>query len=238
MLKSLFIKATTSALLLGSLSVSADVTIDLFSDTQAILSVTGGGSAASSVLGGDIIGGERDIEVIAGTGVIASAEVFNDQLLIASSGGRGGSEVFSVEVQWDGIDGSSAVDTDGLFPSADFSQLNGFSAEVNNSDGSGSFDVTLWDTFGETAVLNLNFLPVGAPFGPPGPITFSIPFTLFTGINASLDLSSIGAIVLKLASEGDTDIRVAAIRAVPTPSTLAVLGLGLLGFAGFARRKA
>ena len=239
MLKSILVKTVITSLMLGSFSASANVVVDLFSDNQGLLQVVGT-SASSSAAGPDIIGGERDIQVIAGNDVRASAEVLNGSLLIASSAlnpqNPTADDMFSVEVQWDGLDNSSdlALPPAGLAPAVDFSTLSGFSATINSSDGAGFFAVTLHDTNNESAVLNLAFIPVS----PLAPATFSIPFAFFTGLNPALDLSSIAAVVLKLSSSGDTDISVDAISAVPTPSSLAVLGLGLLGFAGFARRKA
>ncbi|MDU0356344.1 PEP-CTERM sorting domain-containing protein [Paraglaciecola aquimarina] len=238
MLKSILVKTAVASLLLGSISASANQVVDLFSDDQAYFQASNSSNSASAT-GADILGGERDIALVAAKDARVSAEVRNNQLLIASSGLSGSGtiapdESWSVEVQWDGIDNSSVLDVDGLSPSADFSSLNGFTADINSSDGDGAFIVTINDTFGTSAIKTFGFTKVDLG----SPQTFSIPFSLFTAVSASLDLSSIGSIVLNLASSGDTDIRVAAIRAVPAPSSLAILGLGLIGFAGLARRKA
>ncbi|MDU0356345.1 PEP-CTERM sorting domain-containing protein [Paraglaciecola aquimarina] len=238
MFRTLLLRTTMAAFALGSISASANQVVDLFSDDQAYFQASNSSNSASAT-GADILGGERDIILTAAQDARVSAEVRNNQLLIASSGlGNGGAvpadESWGVEVQWDGLDNSSALDVDGLAPAADFSTLNGFSADINSSDGDGAFIVTINDTFGTSAIKTFGFTKVDLG----SPQTFSIPFSLFTAVSASLDLSSIGSIVLNLASSGDTDIRVAAIRAVPAPSSLAILGLGLIGFAGLARRKA
>ena len=106
-------------------------------------------------------------------------------------------------------------------------------AEILSSDGSGSFDITLYDTATNTATLSLPFIAVSVGF----PQSFTIPFALFSALNPLLDLSSIGSIQLSLDSSGDTDIRVAAINAVPEPSGIALMGLSLLGLAAAARKK-
>ncbi|MGJ8680881.1 PEP-CTERM sorting domain-containing protein [Paraglaciecola sp.] len=233
MLKSIFLKTAVASLMLSSLTASANQVVDLFTDNQDKVEIIGGvgGTDSDQVLGADIIGGERDIIVTAGTDTEASAQVTNNQLIIKSGDGYddNGSNEFTVEVQWDGLDDSSDLNTTpGLNPVADFDNLNGFSATINNSDGTGSFEVTLFDTVTSSTIL-LPFIAVSG-----APVTFSIPFAFFPLV----DLSDITAITLKLTSTGNTDIRVAAINAVSAPSSLAVLGLGLLGFAGFARRKA
>ena len=228
-------KVTALALALNSFAASANEVVDLFSDNQSLIQVSNT-SASSSVLGGDIIGGERDIEVTAGSDVRASAEVRNGQLLIGSNGlgaGTPGDDAFNVTVQWDGLDGSSALDTDGL-GGVNFSELFGFSAEILSSDGPGTFDVTIYDTSNvQSATLTLPFIAVAIG----SPETFTIPFNVFNAINPLLNLASIGSIQLSLDAEGDTDIRVASIRAVPEPSGLALMGLTLLGLVGVSRKK-
>jgi hypothetical protein len=236
MFKSILIKTALLSMMIGSLSASATTTIDLFSDDQAYQSITGG-VISSYANGPDVIGGERDIIITSGSNVTASTFVTGNELRIGSSSGTGGTltdNTFSVEVQWDGLDGgSSAVDlTPGISPAVDFSTLNGFSATINKSDGSGSFAIDLYDGTGLAAAVTLFFNSVASG----SPKTFSIPFANF--MPATIDLTTIKAIVLKMTAIGDVDINVASVMAVPAPSSLAVLGLGLLAFAGFARRKA
>ena len=235
MFKSFLVKSTVLALTLGSFTASANEVIDLFSDNQAFIQVVGA-SSGSSVVGVDMIGGERDIQVTAGSDVRASAEVRNGQLLIGSNGlggGTPGEDAFNVTVQWDGLDGSSALNTDGL-GGVNFSELFGFSAEILSSDGPGTFDVTIYDTSNvQSATLTLPFIAVAIG----SPETFTIPFNVFNAINPLLNLASIGSIQLSLDAEGDTDIRVASIRAVPEPSGLALMGLTLLGLVGVSRKK-
>jgi hypothetical protein len=233
MLKSILVKTALTTLLLGSLNASANVIVDVFEDDQDSQSIQGG-TTDNYAVGAGILGGERDIILTAGGRVTANSKVQFDELLIgsdAASSGTAAELTFTAEVQWDGIDGSSDLNlSPGIVPAADFSSLDGFSATVNLSDGSGSFEVFIYNAAGEETSVILPFSPVTAG----APVTFAIPFTLFS---PEIDLSQIVAITLKLTAMGNTDIVVGAISAVPTPSSLAVLGLGLLGFAGFARRK-
>jgi hypothetical protein len=232
MFKSILIKTALLSMMLGSLGASANTTVDLFSDVQGIQSVNGG-IVSNIATGPDIIGGERDILINSGNNVQASTQVIGGELIIASNLIGGGSDTtFIVEVQWDGVDGLPTVSTSpGILPAADFSTLNGFSATVNHSDGNGFFEIFLYNALSEMTTVLLPFSPV--TYG--SPETFSIPFAFFA---PGIVLTEIVAIVLRMTSNGATDINVSSITAVPAPSSLAVLGLGLLAFTGFARRKA
>lgn len=237
MLKSILIKTAAASILIGSLGVSANQTVDLFSDVQGSQSIRNG-TVYNSASGANIIGGQRDITITSGSNVKAETEVFGNELVIGSSvttsGATPTNTTFTVEVQWDGVDtaaDTSILDlTPGINPAADFSTLNGFSATINQSDGSGFFDIDIHTSAPGFTTVQLPFAPVTLG----SPVTFSIPFAFFL---PSIDLSSVIAIVLKMTSVGVTDINVSSISAVPAPSSLAVLGLGLLAFAGFARRK-
>jgi hypothetical protein len=239
MFKSILIKTALLSMMIGSLSASANTIVDLFS-TDQLFQQTQNNSVINAAIGPDIIGGERDILITAGKYVKASTEVQFNELVIGSNSNTvltatALEKTFTVEVQWDGLDGgdSARALTPGITPAADFSTLNGFSATINKSDGDGFFEIFLYND----GLLGDNMTTVLLPFssvtGPP--VTFSIPFAFFV---PDIDLTTIVAIVLKLTAMGDVDINVASISAVPAPSSLAVLGLGLLAFTGFARRKA
>ncbi len=233
MLKSLFVKGAAIAATLLSFNTFADV-IDLFTDDQAILSAVGT-TVSSSATGTSIIGGERDIQVTAGTKVKAEVEVAYGELNIASNlaGYNGNTDALStiayeVVVQWDGLDGSSALDEDGL-GGMDLTGLSGFLVEVLSSDGFGTFTVQITDTDGNTYSMVYPIIEVDAS----SPVSFFIAFSDFAG----LDFSDIGSIQLTVNGTGNTDIRIASIEAVPEPSGLALMSLALVALAGIGRFK-
>ena len=233
MFKSILLKSTLVAFTLGSFTASADTVIDLFSDNQARMEVEFGASDSSSVPGANILGLERDIEVSSDTFSRASAEVAFNQLIIASNSFSTSDDTFNVTVQWDGTDGSAGLDIDGL-GGEDFSELEGFKVDILSSDHAGTFDVTMYDMAGQMSTITLPFIIVDSM----APQSFLVNFAFLQAVNPALDLSMVGAIELSVNGSGDTDIRVAAITAVPEPSSLAIMGLALLGFSAASRRKA
>jgi hypothetical protein len=236
MSKSFIIRTAIVAITFASLTAKADVVIDLFSDNQASQSVSNG-TITNSATGPNIMGGERDIILTAGARVTVNSKAQFDELVIGSSAASTGSNAdrtFTAEIHWDGVD--TAVDksgvnlTPGIFPATDFSKLDGFSASVNQSDGSGFFEVFIYNSALEVTSVLLPFEPVTSG----SPVTFFIPFNFFSPV---INLTDIIAVVLKLTATGNTDVNVGAIRAVPAPSILVLLSLGLLGLSGLACHK-
>lgn len=167
------------------------IVIDDFSTGQGPLTVGPGGFAADSVQSsaGDILGGERDIILRNLSPDILSGE---SELKVSfgelnfSAGSRVNAEF---EIQWDGIDGSTAINTSGL-GGVDFSGFDmlSFVTSMVFSDADGFFEVTFWsnqqdnyveDTIAlsipevpeardafflatEDALANVNFADIGA----------------------------------------------------------------------------
>ena len=98
-------------------SAAQSITLDSFSTNQASLSLTyppAGTSASSSVSGAGIGGGERDLEINLTAGVIAG----NQMSAVVSSGFFSYSQDATISgtgrIEWDGADGSPAVNPTGL----------------------------------------------------------------------------------------------------------------------------
>jgi hypothetical protein len=212
MSKSFIIRTAIVAITFASLTAKADVVIDLFSDNQASQSVSNG-TITNSATGPNIMGGERDIILTAGARVTVNSKAQFDELVIGSSAASTGSNAdrtFTAEIHWDGVD--TAVDKSG----------------VNLTPG--FFEVFIYNSALEVTSVLLPFEPVTSG----SPVTFFIPFNFFSPV---INLTDIIAVVLKLTATGNTDVNVGAIRAVPAPSILVLLSLGLLGLSGLARHK-
>lgn len=256
------ILASAALLALGS-SANAAV-VDLFSTDQAeiedttadatIAPATIEGSSVST-LGSDILGGERDIWINLTT---QAAQTPNANVRASVAGGSFSVSVdsgatASAEIQWDGADGSSAVDPTGL-GSIDLYALgaDGFRAFVNYSDLGFPFAITAYQSATDYTTISLEAHEV-SPFTVPGEPGTLIPFDAFQLCGASVvfcsdadgtDLHFLSALVVRfdpLSSFGAFDLTLDNIvtEDVPEPSAMALLGLGLLGtgFAGYRRRK-
>ena len=105
------------ALIAPAPTMAQSITIDDFSTNQAALTLTyppAGTSASSSVSGAGILGGERDMQINLTGGVIAG----NTETSGVSSGFYSYSQDATIAgngvLQWDGTDGSAALNATGL----------------------------------------------------------------------------------------------------------------------------
>lgn len=142
------------------------------------------------------------------------------------------------------------VDTDGL-GGLDFSVFDAFLFEIQNADQGLTATVSIWDTSGGFASVELTVPEVGGG-GFPSPLLAPIPFDVFLGLpvaippgftvnnvtpDAGFDFSSLGAIAFGIDTVNDADLRLGLIVAAPEPSTLAIFGTGLLGAGLVAARR-
>lgn len=248
-----------------SAGANAQTVIDLFNGTQGPFvdnTPTAGdtGAVITSGVGGtfngplaEILGGNRDMFVsLLNNGGVNTREV--------TMGVNGGVLDFSVDslargrgqIQWDG-----AANTD---ETIDFTGLGGVNLGTGNmlldivfSDGGFAFAVSIYSS--ATQWTKINFISNAHPV----PTTTSIPLAAFNnnglcgavnpapgvtsiecGVGGAADTANVGAIVADIDQFGGTtsiDLTLDNVTVVPEPGILALMGLGLFGMVGFARRR-
>jgi hypothetical protein len=165
-----------------------------------------------------------------------------------------------------GNDGSG-VDTTGLggFDLTQGGGVNTFLADILYADLGFNYEIKVWDMDGSMVTLSAGVqfpVPSGVyeshyyydwfqladgnycdgVVSPPlcaNPLT-QLNFSILRGGNmGAIDFENIGALQLVLSNDGvaSVDFALGKIRAVPEPSIMALLGLGLLGMAAVGRRK-
>lgn len=215
--------------------------IDLFDVDQAELEDTtladGGESSSVSDGGsGSILGGERDLFVelltqnIAGND--ARVEVAGGAISFAVDPGSAA----TATIQWDGADGSSAIDTDGIDADLTAGGSTGFLIDVLAADFGFTFLInTWWDDGNEFA--SASFTSIGATF--PGFDSF-IPFNA-AEFDPNIDFSDISAleiIIDPLGGQIALDLAVGSLTTpVPEPTGLALFSLTLIGLVIQRRRQ-
>lgn len=250
MKKQLLGMAIAAALGVSSNAYALDV--DLFEEFQFVEdAVLGGGGDEDFVMEsapGNILGMERDISVeflngsdTPNNGV--TMEVFDGVLSFSNDNNVGGEGI----VQWDGVDGSMNLDTDGL-GGIDLKAFgNGFVVETLTADLGFPIFINAYtddDTFTlveiattgpgvefvSFAALENTFL-CGGSFGPILSVT--------CGDDGNVDMSNFGALEFIINADGGTtavDLSIGPIK-VPEPAVISLLGAGLIGAAAIRRRR-
>lgn len=209
-------------------SASASIVIDDFTGPDQ--AVANDGLTDNSQLDvGAVLGGERDLNVLSGTGILGTTSTVSDGVFNFSNSPTSQG---SMNLVYDGNDSSIAVDQDGLggIDLTDGGSADAFAFTLLFADFEVQYTVSISDTSFNTAsftgTLPTDILNSGDA------VDIIIPFASLIGSGDIADVGSFGLVFN--AQEPAADIVIDNFRTVPEPTSVALL---LAGGALLARRR-
>lgn len=231
-----------AALALACAGSAQAIIIDSFATSQSLSLAypPGGKSISSSVSGTGILGGERDMMISLIGGVIAGNGISS----VAGGGYYSYSQDATIkgrgEIQWDGADGSPALNPIGLGGiNLTAGGIDALVLGVISDDVPVNVTITVYSSAGNASSRTLTL---------PGQIneatTYSFKYSDFSAfLGSGADFANVGAITLKTGSSSTAPdlvfnfLRTSEPANVPEPGTLGLLGLGAAACGLVARRR-
>ncbi len=226
--------AMAATLVFGLAGTASATIIDDFSDNQAVLTTTGG-TVSSEVCGGSMLGGCRDITIVAavaagGTNPTSSASVAGGFLNIANDSGIAS----TVTVGWDG----PGIPGTGLAPAADFTASIGILVQVFFTDLGMNITMELGDGTNlatRTLAIPSTEIPVAT-----GPVNYLFKLSDFVSAPGAVDLANLTSVRMIVSGNNAYDANISFVDTtpIPEPSTMLLSAAALLALGFFRRRRA
>jgi hypothetical protein len=191
---------------------AAPGTVDTFDTDQTTIERVVGtdpipSSVSSTASGGDILGGERDIQITIDAGTTTGNRLSSGVGTSLLSVGYEPSIEGTAEIVWDGPDGdATSIDFTGLggVDLTESGAQDAFIIRINSDDLAASLIIEVFTDSGNSSTATLN-LP-GSIFSPEDR---TVPFSSFTAnLGTGADFENVGAIVLSVTSTTPLDLEI------------------------------